>query len=312
MSSERDASPVVGVVLDAASGPAAIAAALHERGAVCIRNVLPPRAVVYAGKAVTLNTAELTRLLGKEINDLPLCFADRWIEGEAVPESLSGVSMREFGSPIERSGMVRSWYDQGNFKRWFWENGSRFPNIILKMLIDSMLPAVYRSYFGSGCLSYYQHDTVRFQRPDISHMSYPFHQDGSYHSRDASQHSSLTTWIPFVACGADAPGLQLYPHRLDEILPLPEGKKMPYLFCDEQEVLRRFGDRLWAPELNPGDVLVFDGFAVHRSHIREDMSRERNNADIRVFPKDRLPQLGQEVFGWVLDLDGSDRAPEGC
>jgi hypothetical protein len=38
-----------------------------------------------------------------------------------------------------------------------------------------------------------------------------------------------------------------YPHKVNEILPLPEGKQMPHLFCDEREVKHRFGDRLWTP-----------------------------------------------------------------
>ena len=292
-------------MLDAADGPSAIADALRERGSVCVRNVLPPAVVSYVGKAVTRNSAELRELLGREVNDMPLCFADRFIEGEAAPPSLHGVSVTEFGNPLQCSGMDRAWYERGerNYKRWFWEHGREFPNLVLRMMFDSLLPAAYRSYFGEGCVSYYQHDTVRYQRPDISHLSYPFHQDGSYHSRDAAQHTSLTTWIPFVPCGVDAPGLQLYPYKLDEVLPLPDGKQMPYLFADEEEVLGRFGDRLWAPTMNLGDVLLFDGFTVHRSHITSEMHRERNNADVRVFPKSRLPEFGQDVIGWVVDFD---------
>jgi len=301
-----------GIVLDAADGAEVIAAALQECGAVCVRNVLPRSVVIYASRAASLNTADLKRLLGREVNDLPLCFADRWIEGEEAPPALQGASLESFGDPISHSGMDRSWYEQGerNFKRWFWQNGSSFPNIVLKMVVDSILPAIYRRYFGESCISYYQHDTVRYQRPDISHLSYPFHQDGSYHSRDPRQHDSLTTWLPFLDCGVDAPALQLVPHRLDEILPLPEGKQMPYLFCDEEEVLQRFGARLWAPVMRAGDVLLFDGFTVHRSYITAGMVRERNNADLRVFPKSRPPDLGRNAFGWALDLDEIHRAPE--
>jgi len=75
--SEGDHSEHGGIVLDAAIGLVVIAEALRERGAVCVRNVLPPHAVASAGKALTLNAAELRTLVGREVNDLPLCFADR-------------------------------------------------------------------------------------------------------------------------------------------------------------------------------------------------------------------------------------------
>lgn len=291
-----------GIELDAADGADAIAAALRDRGSVCVRNIVPRDAVLYAGEAAARNTADLKQLLGREVNDLPLCFADRWIEGE-IPAPLDGRALAEFGDPLRHSGMDRSWYESGdrNFRKWFWENGGSFPNSVLQVVRRSILPAVYGAFFGEPWISYYQHDTVRYQRPDISHMSYPFHQDGSYHSRDPREHLSLTTWIPFVDCGVDAPSLQLVPMRLAEVLPLPAGKQMPYLFCDDDEVLQRFGDRLWAPQMRAGDVLLFDGFTVHRSYIAEGMTRERNNADIRVYGRSRRPALERDVIGWVVD-----------
>jgi hypothetical protein len=97
--------------------------------------------------------------------------------------------------------------------------------------------------------------------------------------------------------------LEVYPFKVNEILPLPEGKQMPYLFSDEREVLRRFGERMWTPTMSPGDVLIFDGFTIHRSYVAEHMSKVRTSADIRVFPKHRRPELARSALGWVIDLD---------
>jgi hypothetical protein len=290
---------------DSSSDVVAMSEMLRTRGVVCIRNLIAPEALAHAREALHANARQMYRLLGREVNDLPLCFADRSLAGLTPPPSLAGsMEMREYSDPLTHSGMTPAWFYEGerNFKRWFWEHGARFPNTVLRCVLDSILPRICRQYFGEGFVSAYHHNTVRYQRAEMRDKSYAFHQDGSYHSREALEHTSLTAWIPFADCGVDAPGLELFPYKLKEVLPLPTGKSMPYLFCDEEEVLRRFGSELWAPSMRAGDVLLFDGFTIHRSHITSTMTRERGSADIRVFPRSRPPQMVKQAVGWVMEV----------
>ena len=281
---------------------------LRRRGAVLLRGALPREYALYAGRGVHASGQALNSMLERVVNDMPLCFADVFQReaGAPPPSYAGGRELAEFLNPIAASGMDRGWYYEGerNYKRWFWEQGATHPNIVLRMVADSIVPRIAKEYFGCGIVSPYQHNTVRYQRPDIKHLSYLFHQDGSYHSREAGERKSLTVWVPLRDAGEDAPNLQLYPQRLTEILPLPPGASMPYLFCDEELVLQRYGDALWAPLLSAGDVLMFDGFTVHRSHITDSMTQERQSADLRFYPAENPPAFVREAVGWSARFDG--------
>ena len=174
--------------------------------------------------------------------------------------------------------------------------------MIVGLVVRSLLPQVYQSFYESVPLCSYAHCAVRYQRSDLAHKSYAFHQDGSYHSRTSRDHVGLTTWIPLCDCGRDAPGLELYPRALDEVLPVPDGVESPHLFCDAQTVLERFGNQLWAPEFAAGDVLVFTHFVLHRTHLVPGMTRERQSADFRVFPAHSAPDYVKKDAGWIFEL----------
>ena len=185
------------------------AALLRDVGCVLLRGALPRKAVLAAGTAVAENAERLKNMLGREVNDLPLCFADQHGSDPDVL-GMGGGDLRDFTDPLTFSGMTAAWFYEGNrnFKRWFWDHGAEFPNVILGLVVRSLLPEVYQSHYASVPLCSYAHCVVRYQRSDLKHKSYAFHQDGSYHSRLSRDHVGLTTWIPLCDCGRDAPGLR--------------------------------------------------------------------------------------------------------
>lgn len=292
------------ITLDAGTdSPQSIAEVLRQHGCVLVRNALPRQPILLAGEAVRANARRLSEIVGREVNDMPLCFADQKCLDPAVV-GFDGHSLADFSDPLTFSGFNRSWFYEGerNYKRWFWENGAAFPNLVLGLIVRSQLPATYRTVYRERVFCSYEYCGVRYQRSDIQHKSYTFHQDASYHSRDPSSHAGLTTWIPLTDCGVDAPGLQLYPRSLEEVLPVPDGVQLPYLFCDTQTVLERYGDRLWAPQMSAGDVLIFNHFVVHRTYFAEGMIRERQSVDFRVLPETRIPDHVQRSGGWFFEI----------
>ena len=272
--------------------------ALAENGCVLIRNALDRARALQAGKAIEENGKQLHEIVGKPVNDMPLCFADRDCPNPTAEAS------NDFSDPLTVSGMDRSWYYEGdrNYKPWFWEHGREFPNTIFQLLQQSILPDVYANCFQEDYICSYAQSVVRYQSAALKHQSYPFHQDGCYHSRDPKDHTGITTWIPLVDCGVDAPSLQLYPKAIDEILPMPPGEKEPNLFCDEELVMDRYGNKLWSPEMRAGDLMVFNAFVVHRTYITPEMNVQRQSVDIRVFPKSRLPTYVKSEPYWKVDL----------
>ena len=283
---------------------AGIVQTLKRNGCILLRNALDRKPVQHAGIAVHDNAARLREIVGQDVNDMPLCFADQHCDDPEIV-GRDGSTLDSFTDPLTCSRMDRGWYDEGerNYKRWFWNNGSRFPNCILGLIERSKLPEITRQYFTEGSVCPYQYCVVRYQRLDLKHQSYRFHQDGSYHSRKPEDHLGLTIWIPLTDCGEDAPTLQLYPRHIHTILPLPDGVQSPCLFCEEDTVLERFRGKLWQPVMSAGDVLVFDHFVVHRTYITRHMTRERQSADVRLFPKESVPSYVELKPGWVLDFD---------
>ena len=77
-------------------------------------------------------------MLGKEVNFLPLCFTDRYLVDQPLPPTYRGRGLEKFTDPLTYSGMDRTWYYEGKrqFKEWFWQHGSEFPNILLGSVIE--------------------------------------------------------------------------------------------------------------------------------------------------------------------------------
>jgi hypothetical protein len=92
---------------------------------------------------------------------------------------------------------------------------------------------------------------------------------------------------------------------VNEVLPPPPGAVLPHLFCDSEIVLERYGDQLWAPEMRAGDVIIFNHLVVHRSHIIEGMTKERQSVDLRFYPKSQVPGFISHERNWVFDLPSS-------
>jgi hypothetical protein len=113
----------------------------------------------------------------------------------------------------------------------------------------------------------------------------PFHQDASFLGNAGLV---LNFWIPLVACGRDAPGLEVVlehpPGIIDRDSDIHEPSLADYSGIDlaEDAVMRRFSaDKLWHPEMQPGDVLVFSNLTVHRTYMHAGMTHDRISLEVR-------------------------------
>ena len=92
----------------------------------------------------------------------------------------------------------------------------------------------------------------------------------------------VTCWVALTPCGQQAPGLELVRQRLDSLLPSSE--------LIEERVNARFPtERLWRPVLEPGDMLLFSGGTLHRTHVESHMDADRTSIELRFFPAQAIP-----------------------
>jgi ectoine hydroxylase-related dioxygenase (phytanoyl-CoA dioxygenase family) len=89
----------------------------------------------------------------------------------------------------------------------------------------------------------------------------------------------VTCWIALDPCGVDAPGLELIRRPLDHLLHFSE--------LNDATLRSRFPpEDFRAPELEPGDALLFHPGVLHRTHVKPEMRRDRLSIEFRLFPRD--------------------------
>ena len=111
-----------------------------------------------------------------------------------------------------------------------------------------------------------------------------FHQDGQFLGGPGIK--TLNTWVALDDCGVDAPGVEVIPQRVGDILKCGGSDVDMSWEITDDTVFDRFGGRqaAWAPQINAGDVLAFDQMNVHRTHITPGMGRERYALECWMFP----------------------------
>ena len=123
----------------------------------------------------------------------------------------------------------------------------------------------------------------------------PFHAPAGYHPNSWHQDGGLgisflpraesaspmtrllTCWLPLDPCTGDRPALEFVRRRLDRLL--------HYTELDDAILRRRFAPgEFCAPELGPGDGLLFLNGTVHRTYVQPEMSKDRLSVEYRFFP----------------------------
>ncbi|MDQ1535189.1 MAG: hypothetical protein QOF28_2950 [Actinomycetota bacterium] len=112
-----------------------------------------------------------------------------------------------------------------------------------------------------------------------------WHQDGAFLGADVR---SVNLWLGLSHCGVDAPGLDIVPQRLDEVLETGTDGAI-FDWSVSPEVVERVGTPVLRPELGPGDALLFDHFFLHRTGVAPGMTRERHAIETWFFAPSTYP-----------------------
>jgi ectoine hydroxylase-related dioxygenase (phytanoyl-CoA dioxygenase family) len=156
---------------------------------------------------------------------------------------------------------------------------------IFKLFIDSHLLELMNLLLGNKFFFELQASRMRKHYDYKQQFSIlPYHQDGTVVKVaekiivSGRRTKMLTCFIPLTSCGIDSPSLELIPLKFKWLFPKKILSKVlasiENLFIDSH---------LWHPQLEVGDVLIFDAMNIHRTYITEVMNRERISMDIRIF-----------------------------
>jgi hypothetical protein len=121
-----------------------------------------------------------------------------------------------------------------------------------------------------------------------------WHQDGAFLGAGIR---TVNVWLSLSHCGDDAPGLDLVPRRLDNIVETgTHGAQFDWSVGPEL-VERVAGDvGVVRPIFEPGDALLFDDFFLHQTGVSPGMTNERYAIESWFFapstyPNDQIPIL---------------------
>jgi hypothetical protein len=96
---------------------------------------------------------------------------------------------------------------------------------------------------------------------------------------------TINCWIALDPCGVDAPAMEVYPHRMPELMKAGDSDAIVPWEISEQMVYARLGkENFWTPEFAPGDAFIFDHMHLHRTHLTSRMTRDRFAMENWMFP----------------------------
>ena len=121
------------------------------------------------------------------------------------------------------------------------------------------LPALVEGYLGEPALFSVQKTTLRKAEPTVPGA---WHQDGAF----MGDVRALNLWLSLSRCGDEAPGLDLVPRRLDELVTTQTDEAVLSYQVSQRMAEEAAGERpIVRPVFEPGDALFFDELFLHQT-----------------------------------------------
>ncbi len=179
-----------------------------------------------------------------------------------APEGLYEEFVPERGEVAERP-----WIEQGGGVL-----AADSPTVACRMLDlfeRAGLPGLVEGYLGERGLLSVHKTTLRKASPTVGGA---WHQDGAF----MGDTRALNLWLSLSRCGDEAPGLDLVPRRLDEIVIQHEEMLDVDLTRERaRDAAAAGGVEIVRPIFEPGDALFFDEMFLHQTGSDPSMPNPR-------------------------------------
>ena len=257
---------------------ASFRSALIDRGAILIRNVVPPDVIGALSAAVGR--------MFDHFEGIPKASLERGRDVEA-PER------RSMWNEIINDGVHYN-YDVVVASRGACSIYDVIEKSPLGDLVAQAFPNAETSFSHASCVRRMTGEAA--SAPVYRDDALDAHIDAMVHQRDALV---LNCWTPLTDAGIDQPGLAVIPigikatldyveHR-DEGYPTEnplniDGPHMRYFRADKMtsETLAAEGMEFWRPQMHPGDVLVFTNYTIHATSRAPGMTGSRTSIEARI------------------------------
>jgi hypothetical protein len=154
---------------------------------------------------------------------------------------------------------------------------------MMEMFALAGVPKLVRDYLGEPPLLSLQKTTLRKAEPLVVGA---WHQDGAF----MGDVRSLNLWLSLSHCGDEAPGLDIVPRRLNELVGVgTEGTWIRNQVSDQaaKEAAGEVG--IARPIFEPGDALFFDELFLHQTGSDPSMPKPRFAIESWFFGRSAFP-----------------------
>lgn len=247
-----------------------VAGSILHHGCVMVRNLLPPSTVARLVHLIenAFEEQERWRQLAEASPGHPSRPASKWFE-PFTPDD------RDLDSRLKIGRMIRE------YNRVSLADSPAGMYEVCEALERAGVRGLAADYFREPPAMTIDKSSMR--RVGYLERVLGFHQEASVFRSPDSR--CLNFWVSLSDCGEDAPGLEVLPRRIDEVIEGPgAGYGLPPGIV---ESLGR-GETV-VPVFAPGDALVFDDRLIHRTAMTEKMTNVRYSLENWFFAPSSLP-----------------------
>jgi hypothetical protein len=235
-----------------------------RHGGLLVRGLIPP--------------ARIAQL----IDDIDHSFAAHDAYHDGAPASATTPWYVPFAAEAEEVGLVRPWLRQGGGVFTVESPRSLFDTLDVFDEVGLIEPLT--GYLGERPALSVKKWTLR-RVPITSGTNW--HQDGAFLGEGIR---TVNVWVTLTHCGDDAPGLDVVPCRIGEILPTgTEGALFDWSVGEG--VVERVAEQapVQRPIFEAGDAVLFDDYFLHRTAVGEHLRNERYAIESWFFAPSHYP-----------------------
>ncbi len=252
---------------------AALASALRTKGGVVVRGLIPGE-----------KADELRGYVDRALGLLDEQRAGKPVDGDAGGQA---AWRRELRDPDTGELVGPQWRADNAMFGGECSAGDS-PHIaeeLVQMYRDAGLTQMIENYLGEQPAVSLEKWTLRCVPPTTNTS---WHQDGAFLGTETR---TVNVWIALSDCGVDASGLDIVPMHFDEIV--ETGTRGAYFHWDvgKDVVADILGEReVLTPVFKPGDAFIFDQYALHRTGVKEGLTKDRYALETWFFAPSHFPQ----------------------
>ncbi len=187
----------------------------------------------------------------------------------------------EFAPEFPFQVVQRGWVEQTN-AMWLLDS----PPIaaeVLELFRRAGMRDLIADYLGEPAALSLQKSTLRKVEPDAPNA---WHQDGAF----MGDVRALNVWLSLSRCGDEAPGIDVVPRRLEQIVPTgTEGAMFDWSVAQAVAEEAAGGAPIVRPVFEPGDALLFDELCLHNTAAEPQMPNPRHAVETWFFGASSFP-----------------------